>query len=110
MFAAHERRAEALIGARIDQAVAALDLPLSGRVLCAAIEALRIPRGAYERADRRGLTRIEARLRRSKRLPLTFAANPAQAFFQLQRQTAERRRRAAGGDDLSADDAVRLAA
>ena len=46
----------------------------------------------------------------SERLPEPFAANPAQAFFQLQRQTAERRRRAAEGEDLSADDAVRLAA
>lgn len=110
LFAAHERWAEALIGARIDQAVATLDWPLSGRMLCAATRALRIPLRAYERAERGGLAGVEVRLRRSKRLPEIFAANPAQAFFQLQRQTADRRRRAAEGDDLSADDAVRLAA
>lgn len=110
LFVAHERWAEALIGDRIEQAIAALEWPLPGRVLRGAIETLRLPIGAFERADRRGLATIEARLRRSKRLPEKFAANPAQAFFQLQRQTAERRRRAADGDDLSADGTVRLAA
>ena len=110
LFVAHQRWAEALVGERVDEAIEALAWPLPGRVLGAAIEALRIPLGAFERADRGGLKRVEARLRRSKRLPELFAANPAQAFFQLQRQTAERRRRAAEGDDLSADGAVRLAA
>ena len=110
LFEAHQRWAEDLIGERIDQAVAALDWPLAGRALDDAVEALRIPSSSYERADRRGLKRSEAWLRRSKQLPELFATNPAQAFFQLQRQTAERRRRAAEGDDLSADGAVRLAA
>lgn len=111
LFVAHQQWAETLYGERIEQAVAALDWPLSARALRGAIEALRIPLRAYERAERgSGLPRIERRLRRSKLLPAGFAANPAQAFFQLQRQTAERRRRAADGDDLSADDAVRLAA
>ena len=80
------------------------------RELDAAIAALRIPAKSYARAERIGLGRCERRLRRSERLPEGFAANPAQAFFQFQRQTAERRRRAAEGEDLSADDAVRLAA
>ncbi len=110
LFVAHQQWAETLIGARIDQAVVAIEWPLSGRALIGAIDVLRIPIAAYERAERVGLKRIEARLRRSKQLPEPFAANPAQAFFQLQRQTAERRRRAAAGDDLSSDDAVRLAA
>lgn len=110
LFVAHQQWAETLFGERIEQAVAALDWPLSIRALRAAIAALRIPLVVYERAERGGLGRIERRLRRSKLLPAMFAANPAQAFFQLQRQTAERRRRAADGDDLSADGAVRLAA
>ena len=110
LFLAHQRWAEALIGGALDQAIGALDWPLSERALRGAIEALRIPLGAFERAERRGLARIGGRLRGSKRLPKMFAANPAQAFFQLQRQIAERRRRVAGGEDLSADDAVRLAA
>lgn len=110
LFEAHQRWAGKLIGTRIEQALAALEWPLSRRALRGAIEALRIPLVAYERAERSGLGRIERRLRGSKRLPEKFAANPAQAFFQLQRQTAERRRRSADGEDLSADDTVRLAA
>jgi len=110
LFEAHRRWAETLIGARLDEAIAALEWPLGGRSLDQVIAALRIPLSAFERADRRGLARSERRLRRSRRLPEGFAANPAQAFFQLQRQTAERRRRAADGDDLSADGTVRLAA
>ena len=110
LFEAHQRWAEMLIGDRVEQAVAVLAWPLRGRALRDAVEAVRIPLGAYARAERRGLERLERRLRASKRLPATFAANPAQAFFQLQRQVAERRRRAADGDDLSGDDAVRLAA
>jgi hypothetical protein len=48
----------------------------------------------------------------SKMLPDLFAANPAQAFFQLQRHVAERRRREADGEvgnHLPADEAVRVA-
>ena len=110
LFEAHQRWAEALIGERVEHAIAALAWPLSPRALRGAVEALRIPHVAYARADRRGLGRLVRRLRASKRLPAKFAANPAEAFFQLQRQTAERRRSAAEGDDLSGDDAVRLAA
>ena len=110
LFEAHQRWAEKLIGARLDEAIAVLEWPLGGRVLNYAIDALRLPLSAFERAERGGLARCERRLRRSKRLPEGFATNPAQAFFRLQRQTAERRRRAAEGEDLSADDAVRLAA
>ena len=110
LFEAHQRWAGGLIGARIEQAVEALEWPLSRRALSGAIDALQIPLATYERADRIGLARIERRLRGSKRLPEKFVANPAQAFFQLQRQTAERRRREADGGNLSADDAVRLAA
>ena len=110
LFLAHQHWADVLIAERLDQAVAKLDWPLARTGLDGAIDALRIPLQAYEHAERGGLSRLERHLRRSKRLPANFAANPAQAFFKLQRQTAERRRRAAEGDDLSADDAVRLAA
>lgn len=111
LFAAHQRWAEALVGERLDAAIAALEWPLAAETLDHAVAALRIPLRAYERAERGGgLARVERLLRRSKRLPEGFAANPAQAFFQLQRMIADRRRRAAEGDDLSADDAVRLAA
>lgn len=110
LFEAHQRWAGKLFGERIEVAVAALDWPLSRRTLRGAIEALLIPTAAYERAERRGLARLERGLRRSKRLPSIFAANPAQAFFELQRQIAERRRHLAEGGDLSAEEAVRLAA
>ena len=111
LFDAHQRWAEDLFDGRLDAAIADLAWPLAPELLDQAIAALRIPLRAYERAERGGgLARVERLLRKSKRLPEGFAANPAQAFFQLQRQTAERRRRAAEGDDLSADDAVRLAA
>jgi len=109
LFLAHQRWAEAVFGERIEQAIAALDWRLGARVLREAIEALRIPVKLYERADRRGLARIGRRLRRARGLPETFAANPAQAFFKLQRDVAGRRR-GLDVDDLSPDDAVRLAA
>ena len=111
LFDAHQRWAEAQFGERIDQAVAALDWPLAARDVKKAVAAVRIAVRAYERAERSGLKRVERRLRGSKLLPPLFAANPAQAFFRLQRQVAERRRRAAEGDDgehLSPDDAVRM--
>ena len=54
-------------------------------------------------ADRGGVARVEADAGR-------FAANPAQAFFKLQRRIVERRRRGDDGDHLSPDEAVRLAA
>lgn len=107
LFHAHQRWAEALIGTRLDAAVEALGWPFGKRTLQQAIEALRIPVKAFQRG---ALARCARRLRRSTRMPEGFAANPAQAFFQLQRQIVERRRRAAEGEDLSADDAVRLAA
>ena len=110
LFAAHQAWAEELVGARLDEAVAALAWPLGGRVLDYALDGLRIPSAQFEQAERGGLARSERRLRRSKRLPEGFAANPAQSFFLLQRQTAERRRRAAEDDGLSSDDTVRLAA
>lgn len=111
LFDAHARWAERHFGERLDQAIAALAWPLAPRALTQAVAALRITARAYERAERAGLARVERRLRRSKLLPPLFEANPAQAFFQLQRQVAERRRRAAEGDDgehLSPDDAVRM--
>ncbi len=110
LFVAHARWVGELIGARIDEAVAALDWPLKWTALGGAVAALRIPIAAFERAERRGMKRVEATLRRSKMLPAPFASNPAQAFFRLQRQVGERRRREADGDHLSPDDAVSLAA
>jgi hypothetical protein len=109
LFEAHQRWAEALLGERLEQAIADLDWPLDSRVLGAAIATVRIPARDYDRAERRGLARIERRLRASKAMPSLFAANPAQAFFQLQRHVAERRRRAADGafgDHLPPDEAV----
>lgn len=111
LFAAHQRWAEALIGDRIEAAISDLDWRLGARPVAAAITLLRIPMSAYEQAERRGLARIERGLRRSKALPARFAANPAQAFYALQRQMAERRRRAAVDyAELSPDEAVSLAA
>jgi len=111
LFEAHQRWADVLIGERLDQAIAELEWPLEPRALDAAVAALRIPARDYDRAERRGFARSERRLRASKLLPPLFAANPAQAFFQLQRQIAERRRRAADGeqgDHLPPDEAVRV--
>lgn len=110
LFEAQALVVEALIGARLDAAVEVLAWPLGPRAVDAAVAALRLPVDAFAQAERRGLMRIEASLRRSPLLPPQFAANPAQAFFQLQRQVAERRRRAADGDHLSPDEAVSLAA
>lgn len=112
LFDAHQRWSDALFDERIEQAVADLAWPLEPRPLRAAIAAVRIPERDYARSERRGLTRVERRLRASKMLPGLFAANPAQAFFQLQRHVAERRRRDADGDQgdhLPADEAVRVA-
>ncbi len=111
LFLAQQRWAERLIGEGMEEAIAALDWPLWSRPVRRAIEGLRIPLKAYERAERRGLGKVERRLRGAKVLPATFAANPAQAFFTLQRQLAERRRRAAAEyDELSPEEAVQLAA
>ena len=111
LFLAQQRWAEALIGDALEGALAALDWPLGARPVRAAVEALRIPLRTYQRAEKRGLGKVERRLRGTKELPAAFAANPAQAFFALQRQLAERRRRAgAEYDELTPDEAVRLAA
>ncbi len=110
LFVAHQLWAETLFGERIAQAVTALEWPLAPRPLRAALDALLIPLIAFERADRRGLARLEGRLRASKRLPAAFAVNPAQAFFAAQRRVAKRRRCTADIDMLSPDEAVRLVA
>lgn len=111
LFAAQQRWAEALIGYEIDQAIAALDWPLGGRPVRTAANALRIPLRAYDRAERRGPGKLERRLRAAKELPASFASNPAQTFFTLQRRMAEQRRRAAAEyDELTPDEAVSLAA
>lgn len=110
LFLAHQRWAELLFGERIEQAIAELGWRLGPRAMRGAIEALRIPVDVYDRADRGGLARVERQLRRARGLPARFAANPAQAFFKLQRDVADRRRSGADLDDLSPDEAVRLAA
>jgi len=112
LFDAHQRWADALFGERLEQAVAELVWPLKPRLLNDALATVRIPDRDYGRAERKGLNRIERSLRASKLLPGLFAANPAQAFFQLQRHVAERRRREADGDvgdHLSPDEAVSVA-
>ena len=112
LFDAHQRWADALFGARLEKAVADLAWPLKARRLRQAIAAVQIPDRYFQRAERRGLHRIERALRRSNLMPGLFAANPAQAFFQLQRHVADRRRREADGelgDHLPADEAVRIA-
>lgn len=110
LFAAQQRWSEQLIGDGIEQAIVALAWPLGARPVRTAIAALRIPLTAYQRSERRGAALIERDLRRSKALPAAFAANPAQAFYALQRRMAELRRRGADISDLSPDEAVRLAA
>ena len=111
LFLAQQAWVEALIGQGIEEALVEFDWRLGARPVRLAIETLRIPLRGYERAERRGIDALEQRLRRSKAVPPTFAANPAQAFFTLQRRLAERRRRAAAEyDELSPDEAVQLAA
>jgi hypothetical protein len=110
LFDAHARWAEKMFGAAVDEAVAALGWPHGPKAVRAVVAALLIPAAQLERAERRGLWRVEARLRKSKRMPEGFAANPAQAFFKLQRQIIERRRRGADVDQFSPDEAVKLAA
>ena len=110
LFLAQQRVTEAMMGQRIEQAIAALDWPFGPRAVRRAIAALRISVTSFERAERDGMRRVEARLRKPGRLPPAFATNPAQAFFALQRQVAERRRSAADFGLISPADAVRLAA
>jgi hypothetical protein len=110
LFDAHQRWADEMFGTAVGEAVTALQWPHGKADVRAVVSVLLIPTSDYDRGLRRGVTRIEARLRASKRMPEGFAANPAQAFFKLQRQIIERRRRGAESDALSPDDAVKLAA
>lgn len=110
LFEEHRQWAESKFGARVADAVTTLDWRRGSRVVTGAVATLLVTPAAFEQAERRGLGRVEARLRASKRLPPAFAANPAEAFFKLQRSVAERRRRAGGDDQLSPDEAVKLAA
>lgn len=110
LFDAHCHWAGARFGQRVDEAVGLLDWRLGSKAVAAAVATVLIPAASFEQAERRGLDRVEARLRGSKRLPQCFAANPAQAFFTLQRGVAERRRRGGDENHLSPDEAVKLAA
>jgi hypothetical protein len=110
LFDAHLQWAEDVLGERLDGAIADLAWPLAPRLIERAVAAVRISVRDYERGARRNFVRSEQRLRAAPSLPASFAANPAQAFFALQRQIAERRRRAVDVDDLSPDEAVRLVA
>lgn len=110
LFLAQQKAVETLIGNGLEAAIAELAWPLRPSPVKAAIELLRIPMAQYERAERQGLARVARRLRASKAMPEKFAANPAQAYYALQRHLAARRRRNAGVDELSPDEAVRLAA
>lgn len=66
---------------------------------------------AFDRAERTGWDRVERTLAAYGALPEAFKANPAQAFYALQRHMAQRRRReAVGSADFHPDDSVRLAA
>ena len=110
LFLAQQKAVEALIGGDLEAAIAELDWSLSPRPVKAAIALLRIPLSSFELAERRGLARVARQLRADKALPEKFARNPAQAFYTLQRQLAERRRRRAEFADLPPEEAVRLAA
>ena len=107
LFDTH-RAWDARFAGRIEAALAALAWPLGRRAPAHALAALLIAE-----TDAKGLgiatARLEQWLRRSKRMPPHFAANPAQAFFKLQRRVIEQRR-GDGADHLSPDEAVRLAA
>lgn len=112
LFGAHQHWAEQLIGAELDAAIVALDWRCSAGALRRTIGLVRISLAAYERAEDRGLARVEHAIRGDKTLPASFASNPAQAFYAIQRHLAERRRKSAaeGGEALPADEAVRFAA
>jgi hypothetical protein len=112
LFIAHQHWAEGLVGAELDAAVVALDWRCGARALRRAVGLVRISLAAYERAEGRGLARTERTIRGDKTLPASFASNPAQAFYAIQRHLAERRRKSAaeGGEALPADEAIRFAA
>lgn len=112
LFVAHQQWSEELFGAELDAAVVALDWRCGAAALRRAIGSVRITLAAYERAEGRGLARVEQAIRGDKALPATFASNPAQAFYAIQRHLAERRRKSAaeGGEAFPADEAVRFAA
>ena len=109
LFLARQAQAEAEAGDGLEAAIAALDWPLGAAPVRAAIALIRIPIAEFDRAEAAGLGAVERRLRRSRAFPASFAANPAQAFYALQRRLAERRR---GAPDLglAPEEAVRLAA
>ena len=108
LFDAHCARDAGFAG-RIDAALEALAWPLGRRAPTRAIAALVIAQGEVSRIERQAMPRVEQALRRSKRMPPDFAANPAQAFFKLQRRVIEQRR-GDGADHPPPDEAVRLAA
>jgi hypothetical protein len=99
---------DARFAGRIAHALAALGWPAGSAAPVRVVTAWTISAESRAHAEGR-VERIERGLRRSKRVPADFAANPAQAFFKLQRRVVERQR-GDDGDHLSPDEAVRLAA
>lgn len=111
LFAAHLGWAEERWGLAIERAIAELGWPYRPSAVARAIAALRLPLSAFERGERSGWGRAEARLLKLKPFPPGFAANPGQHYYKLQRAIAERRRRERGALDLvSPEDSVSLAA
>jgi hypothetical protein len=100
---------DARFAERVAQALDELAWPVGRSAPARVVVAWTISAASLARVERRGTKRIEKGLRRSKRMPADFAANPAQAFFKLQRRVVERQR-GDDGDHLSPDEAVRLAA
>ena len=99
---------DARFAARIAHALGELAWPGGSSAPARVVAAWTISADRWAHAERR-VARVERALCRSRRMPADFAANPAQAFFKLQRRVVERQR----GDDrdhLSPDEAVRLAA
>lgn len=94
LFEAHDAWLAAQLGGEIEAAVAALDWPLAAGLVERATGALRVTATAHERAERDGWSKRAAAVRRDPALPAAFAANPGQHYYRLQRDLAERRRKA----------------
>ncbi|QNN65576.1 hypothetical protein H9L12_03065 [Sphingomonas rhizophila] len=111
LFLAHQQWVENRWGLALEAAIHRLEWPLRKGAVERAIAALRPGVAMFSAVERRGFTVFERKLFTDDALPRAFAGNPGQHYYRLQRDLADKRRRArAEACDLAADDTVVLAA
>ncbi len=105
----HVAWAEEHWGGAIEAAIDVLAWRRPPRDLAAVLAALRLPVALFDRAERDGWGRTEARLIGDRAMPRGFAANPGQHYYAIQRALADKRRKLKGQwSDIP--DAVAIAA